>query len=300
MFELSGGETRSTPRRSRRRSRPGSASAGTSSPSDARRPSSRSGANSTYITPVLLGQAAVYEFIRRGSFEPNLVRVNGAAEGAARRDARRARQAPRRRRAGRGPRAATSSGSSCPTGTSASGGARAAPRASRRCSAPTSAAPPNTLRLAYSYVSPDEIDEGVAAARALQAPRSQRPRARTVTPPAASGRGDEPRLAAAARACGRRRGTSGRAARARARRGRGGGSSSPGRWAVVVIARACESEGASNDCAANRREAILRTRRARSRLARRENAQFPRLSAGRNSSVPSDCAGKVARARNAC
>ena len=32
---------------------------------------------STYITPVLLDQAIVYEFIRRGNFEPNLVRVNG-------------------------------------------------------------------------------------------------------------------------------------------------------------------------------------------------------------------------------
>jgi len=30
---------------------------------------------STYITPVLLGQATVYEFIRRGNFEPNLQRV---------------------------------------------------------------------------------------------------------------------------------------------------------------------------------------------------------------------------------
>jgi DNA-binding transcriptional MocR family regulator len=27
--------------------------------------------------PALLGQAAVYEFIRRGNFEPNLTRVNG-------------------------------------------------------------------------------------------------------------------------------------------------------------------------------------------------------------------------------
>ena len=34
-------------------------------------------ATSTYITPVLLGQATVYEFIRRGSFEPNLERVIG-------------------------------------------------------------------------------------------------------------------------------------------------------------------------------------------------------------------------------
>jgi 2-aminoadipate transaminase len=33
-------------------------------------------ATDTYITPVLLGQAVVHEFIRRGSFEPNLRRVN--------------------------------------------------------------------------------------------------------------------------------------------------------------------------------------------------------------------------------
>src|SRR5437660_1252599 len=29
----------------------------------------------TYITPVLLGQATVYEFLRRGNFDPNLRRV---------------------------------------------------------------------------------------------------------------------------------------------------------------------------------------------------------------------------------
>jgi len=33
-------------------------------------------ATDTYITPVLLAQAVVHEFIRRGSFEPNLLRVN--------------------------------------------------------------------------------------------------------------------------------------------------------------------------------------------------------------------------------
>ena len=32
---------------------------------------------STYITPVLLGQATVYEFLRRGNFEANLERVRG-------------------------------------------------------------------------------------------------------------------------------------------------------------------------------------------------------------------------------
>src|SRR5436190_12310365 len=40
---------------------------------------------STYITPVLLGQATVYEFLRRGRLEPNLERVRGLL--SARRDA---------------------------------------------------------------------------------------------------------------------------------------------------------------------------------------------------------------------
>ena len=40
---------------------------------------------STYITPVLLGQATVFEFLRRGNFEPNLERVRGLLR--ARRDA---------------------------------------------------------------------------------------------------------------------------------------------------------------------------------------------------------------------
>jgi 2-aminoadipate transaminase len=34
-------------------------------------------ATASYITPGLLSQATVYEFLRRGSFEPNLARVNG-------------------------------------------------------------------------------------------------------------------------------------------------------------------------------------------------------------------------------
>jgi DNA-binding transcriptional MocR family regulator len=40
---------------------------------------------STYITPVLLAEAAVYEFVRRGAFEPNLERVRSLLR--ARRDA---------------------------------------------------------------------------------------------------------------------------------------------------------------------------------------------------------------------
>src|SRR5581483_1916327 len=42
-------------------------------------------ATATYITPVLLGQATVYEFLDRGLFEPNLERVRGLL--GARRDA---------------------------------------------------------------------------------------------------------------------------------------------------------------------------------------------------------------------
>jgi 2-aminoadipate transaminase len=42
-------------------------------------------ATATYITPVLLGQATVFEFVDRGRFEPNLERVRGLL--AARRDA---------------------------------------------------------------------------------------------------------------------------------------------------------------------------------------------------------------------
>jgi DNA-binding transcriptional MocR family regulator len=42
-------------------------------------------ANDTYISPVLLGQATVHEFIQRGRFEPNLERVRGLL--GARRDA---------------------------------------------------------------------------------------------------------------------------------------------------------------------------------------------------------------------
>jgi DNA-binding transcriptional MocR family regulator len=40
---------------------------------------------STYISPPFMTQATVYEFVRRGNFEPNLVRVNGLLK--ARRDA---------------------------------------------------------------------------------------------------------------------------------------------------------------------------------------------------------------------
>ena len=81
-------------------------------PGRARRARSSRRANSTYITPVLLGEATVYEFIRRGSFEPNLERSTSLLQAAPRRDARRARASTSPAPPGRDPRAATSSGSS--------------------------------------------------------------------------------------------------------------------------------------------------------------------------------------------
>ncbi len=57
-------------------------------------------ATSTYITPVLIGQATVFEFLRRGNFEPNRCSKRWRASF--------------RTRVGAGRRAATSSGSSCP------------------------------------------------------------------------------------------------------------------------------------------------------------------------------------------
>ena len=48
-------------------------------------PELEAAAGGTYITPVLLGQATVYEFLRRGNLEPNLERVRGLLR--ARRDA---------------------------------------------------------------------------------------------------------------------------------------------------------------------------------------------------------------------
>ena len=104
----------------------------------------------------------MHEFVSRGLFEPNLERVVGLLRRAARRDARRAR-----------PRAARRARSTRPEGgyflwleLDGVDAAELLPgprrQASRSSRAPTSAASPSTLRLAYSFVSPDEIAEGVA------------------------------------------------------------------------------------------------------------------------------------------
>jgi 2-aminoadipate transaminase len=124
---------------------------------------------STYITPVLLGQATVHEFLRRGLFEPNLERVRGLL--GVRRDAMleslereltSARwskpeggyfiwlELPGNVDAGDVLERATAAGVTFVKGTDFGG-------------------TPNTVRLAFSYVSPEEIREGMRRLAALVA-----------------------------------------------------------------------------------------------------------------------------------
>jgi 2-aminoadipate transaminase len=118
-------------------------------------------ATATYITPVLLGQATVHEFVSRGLFEPNLARVSGLI--GARRDAmlaaldRELPDVPITRPeggyflwaeldgvdAGELLTRAEAAGVTFVKGTDFGGG-------------------PQSLRLAYSFVSPGEIADGVA------------------------------------------------------------------------------------------------------------------------------------------
>jgi DNA-binding transcriptional MocR family regulator len=116
-------------------------------------------AASTYITPVLLNQAIAHEFIRRGNFEPNLVRINGLLK--ARRDAMLA--------------ALDSHLSGC-TWTHPQGGyfvwlefpegtlAKAVLEQAKGVTfvpGVDCGGKPNTARLAFSFVSPEEIELGV-------------------------------------------------------------------------------------------------------------------------------------------
>ena len=124
-------------------------------------------ATSTYITPVLIGQATVFEFLRRGNFEPNLERVRALL--CARRDAmlealeselpdaRWSRpqggyfvwlELPEGADAGALLERATASGVTFVPGADFGGA-------------------PNTARLAFSFVSADEIREGVRRLAAL-------------------------------------------------------------------------------------------------------------------------------------
>jgi DNA-binding transcriptional MocR family regulator len=120
---------------------------------------------STYITPVLLGQATVYEFLRRGNFDANLERVRGLLH--ARRDAMLETLEEEMRGASWSrpqggyfvwlelPHEVTDvPGVTFVPGTDFGGA-------------------PNTMRLAFSFVSPDEIREGARRlAAAVEAPVS--------------------------------------------------------------------------------------------------------------------------------
>jgi len=123
---------------------------------------------STYITPVLLAQATVHEFLRRGLFEPNLERVRGLL--GARRDAMLD--------------ALESDLTGSARWSRPDGGyfiwldlaadvdaaellARAEEAGVTFVKGADFGGPPSSLRLAFSYVSPDEIREGVARLAAL-------------------------------------------------------------------------------------------------------------------------------------
>jgi DNA-binding transcriptional MocR family regulator len=122
---------------------------------------------STYITPVLLSQATVFEFVRRGNLEPNLDRVRGLL--GARRDAMLA--ALERDFAGLARWSHPAGGYflwlDFPGEISAS---RLLERAGEagvtfvpgRDFYPAAAGGESSARLAYSFVSPDEIAQGVA------------------------------------------------------------------------------------------------------------------------------------------
>jgi DNA-binding transcriptional MocR family regulator len=117
---------------------------------------------STYITPALLAQATVYEFLRRGLFDPNLERVRGLLR--ARRDAML--EALDREFAGRArwnrPQGGYFLWLELPDGVDAS------ELLSRASDEGVSFVPgadfggsPASARLAFSFVFPAEIDEGV-------------------------------------------------------------------------------------------------------------------------------------------
>jgi 2-aminoadipate transaminase len=117
-------------------------------------------ANSTYISPALLGQATIFEFIDRGRFEPNLERVNGLLK--TRRDAM---LAALEKHFG-GARWLRPEGGyfiwlELPEGTNAANVLARAEGVTAVLGTDFGGAP-NTLRLAFSFVSPDEIEDGVA------------------------------------------------------------------------------------------------------------------------------------------
>ncbi len=116
-------------------------------------------ANATYITPVLLSQAVIFEFIDRGNFEPNLKRVNKLLK--ARRDAMLAALGKHLT----GSRWSHPEGGyfvwlELPEGTNAKELLGRAEGVTAVLGTDFGGGE-NTIRLAYSYVTPEEIDTGV-------------------------------------------------------------------------------------------------------------------------------------------
>ena len=125
-------------------------------------------ATSTYITPVLLSQAAVYEFISRGRFEPNLERVRGLL--GARRDAMLA--ALERELTGVATWSRPEGGYflwlDLPDGVDAGELlARAEADGVTFVEGTDFGGPPSSARLAFSFASPAEIDDGISRLAAL-------------------------------------------------------------------------------------------------------------------------------------
>jgi DNA-binding transcriptional MocR family regulator len=125
-------------------------------------------ATSTYITPVLLSQATVYEFLRRGSFEPNLERVCGLLR--ARRDAMLA--VLERELTGLATWSRPEGGYflwlDLPESVDAGALlARAEAAGVTFVKGTDFGGPPSSARLAFSFASPAEIDDGVSRLAAL-------------------------------------------------------------------------------------------------------------------------------------
>jgi 2-aminoadipate transaminase len=122
---------------------------------------------STYITPVLLGQGTVFEFLRRGRLEPNLERVRQLL--AARRDAmlealERELPSARWSRPAGGYFVWLELPDQTDAGTLL---ARAEAAGVPFVKGTDFGGPPHSARLAFSFVSPDEIHEGIRRLAAL-------------------------------------------------------------------------------------------------------------------------------------
>jgi DNA-binding transcriptional MocR family regulator len=119
-------------------------------------------ATSTYISPVQLGQATIHEFISRGLFEPNLARVCELL--GARRDAML--EALDRELLGVAhshPEGGYFLWAELEEGVDAGEVlARATEAGVTFVKGADFGGPPNSLRLAYSFVTPDEVAEGIA------------------------------------------------------------------------------------------------------------------------------------------